>query len=120
MQDNTLAFFIGIQNLCLTHNRLITSLQWVLGNALIVVCIILSILLFYALKGKVVSKWVNRCTVGFWVFLGIFFLGYNVVSLSMPIDERDAMEDVLKKKPEIAQTVTHDFEKLKAIGADFK
>jgi len=120
VESTTLAFFIGIQNVCLNHNKMITSMQWAMGNASIIICVILSIFLYYALKGKDVSKWVKRGIVGFWIFAGVFFIGFNTVSLSMPIDEREAMEDVLKEKPEIAGKVRNDIETLKKLGADFK
>lgn len=120
METNTLAFFIGVQNVCLNHNKMITSMQWAMGNVLIIISIILSIFLYYTLKGKDVSKLLKKVIVGFWVFIGLFFMGYNVISLSMPIDEREAMEEVLKNRPEIAGKVTNDIETLKKLGSDFR
>lgn len=120
MESTTLAFFIGIQNVCLNHNKMITSMQWAMGNMLLIICVILSIFLYYALKGQDVSRWIKRGMVGFWIFAGVFFISFNTASLSMPIDEREAMEDVLKRKPEIAGKVRNDIETLKKLGADFK
>lgn len=120
METTTLAFFIGVQNVCLNHNKMITSMQWVMGNILIIICIILSIFLYYAIKRKDVSKWVKKGIIGFWIFIGIYFIGYNIISLSLPIDEREAMEEVLKKKPEVAGKVRNDIETLKKLGDNFQ
>lgn len=120
METTTLAFFIGVQNVCLNHNKMITSMQWIMGNGLIIIGIILSIFLFYAIKGKDVSKWIRHGVIGFWIFIGVYFIGYNIISLSLPIDEREAMEDVLNKKPEIAGKVRNDIETLKKLGDNFQ
>jgi uncharacterized protein with PQ loop repeat len=120
METSTLAFFIGIQNLCLNHNKMITSMQWMMGNGFIILSISLSIWLYYAVLRKSTQKVLNRVMYGFWTVCGLFFIGFNMVSLSLPIDEREAMEEVISKKPELASQVRNEINNLKQIGKDFR
>ncbi|MGB7566236.1 MAG: hypothetical protein WBM07_00135 [Chitinivibrionales bacterium] len=119
METSTLAFFIGIQNLCLNHNKMITSVQWMMGNSYFILAAALAIFLFYAVRKGVFPKAYHKFAVGFLIFTAVYFVGYNFVSLSMPIDEREAMEEVINKKPELAQKVRYELDRLKKIGNDF-
>ena len=120
MENSTLAFFIGVQNLCISHNKMITSLQWMMGNLFVFISIGLAIWLFYAIRKGAFSKRMKWIFTGYWILCGIFFITYNAVSLSMPIDEREAMEEVLKKKPELAAKVRYELEQLKSLGQDLR
>jgi uncharacterized membrane protein len=116
MENNTLAFFIGVQNLCISHNKSITSLQWMLGNLFFFISVGIALWFYFALRKVGLSKIIKRFLSAYWIIAAAFFLVYNAVSLSMPIDEREAMEEVLKKKPELAQKVRNELEQLKSLG----
>jgi hypothetical protein len=120
METNTLAFFIGIQNLCLNHNKMITSMQWMMGNFFILLTVGLSIGIYSGLLKRTGIRWARSAVIGFWLFCCLFFIGYNAVSLSMPIDEREAMEEVITRKPELAKQVRGEIDQLKHIGKDLR
>jgi|GEM_PF-6590795 hypothetical protein len=118
METSTLAFFIGVQNLCLNHNKSITSVQWMMGNFYLILSAALAIALFVVIRKGGFPKLYHKLMVGFLIFTAVFFLGYNFVSLSMPIDEREAMEEVINKKPELAQKVRYELDRLKKLDAN--
>jgi len=116
MEQTTLGFFIGIQNMCISHNKMITSLQWLSGNLFLLLSVGLSIWFFVMAKTKTFPKVFKHLMIGYWVIAGVFFAGYNTLSLSLPIDEREAMEEVLKEKPELAKQVRQELTTLQAMG----
>jgi hypothetical protein len=118
MEQTTLGFFIGIQNLLIAHNKTITSLQWMVGNLFLFLSVALSIWLFFTVTKKPVSKMFSRIMITYWTIAGLFFFGYNVISLSLPIDEREAMEEVLREKPQLAKKVSKELTTLQALGHD--
>ncbi|MBN2436249.1 MAG: hypothetical protein JXK07_13370 [Spirochaetes bacterium] len=118
MEQTTLGFFIGIQNLLISHNKTITSLQWMVGNLFLFLSVGLSIWMFFMVTKKPVSKVFSRIMIAYWTVAGLFFFGYNVISLSLPIDEREAMEQVLREKPQLAKKVRKELTTLQALGHD--
>jgi hypothetical protein len=116
MEQTTLGFFIGVQNMCISHNKMITSLQWLSGNLFFLLSVGLSIWFFVLAKKKAFPKIFKQLTIGYWVIAGVFFIGYNTLSLSLPIDEREAMEEVLKKKPALAKQVRKELSTLQTMG----
>lgn len=118
MENNTLGFFIGIQNLCISHNKTITSLQWILGNLFLIISSGLAIWFYYVLRIEKTLKAYKKGIISYWIFSGIFFLVYNTVSLSLPIDELEAMEEVIRNKPELSEKVINEIHQLKSLGND--
>jgi len=118
MEQSTLGFFIGIQNLCISHNKTITSLQWMGGNLFFLLSIGISIWFFMAMQRSVLMKRIKKGMIIYWVIAGLFFFGFNIISLSLPIDEREAMEEVLREKPELAKRVRSELTTLQAMGQD--
>lgn len=115
MEQSTLGFFIGIQNLCISHNKTITSLQWMGGNIFFLMSVGLSVWFFVALQKSMFLKKIRKVMITYWVVAGVFFFGFNIISLSLPIDEREAMEEVLREKPELAKKVRSELTTLQAM-----
>jgi hypothetical protein len=61
-------------------------------------------------------KKTRKVLVAYWVVAGMFFFGFNIISLSLPIDEREAMEEVLREKPDLAKKVRSELTTLQAMG----
>ena len=120
MEQSTLGFFIGIQNLCISHNKTITSLQWMAGNLFLFLSVGLSMWLSLKVLPPVPSKLLKRMMIGYWTICALFFIGYNVISLSLPIDEREAMEEVLRDKPQLAKKVRGELTTLQAMGHELR
>lgn len=95
-------------------------MQWMMGNLFVFISVALAIWLFYSIRKGSFSRIMKRIFIGYWLLSVLFFFVYNTVSLSMPIDEREAMEEVLKKKPELAAKVHNELERLKSIGEDLR
>lgn len=120
MENSTLAFFIGVQNLCIAHNKAITSAQWMLGNLFVFISVASAIWFFHAArKGTSINR-LRRGMTAYFLALLLFFVAYNAVSLSLPIDEREAMEEVLEEKPELAESVRQQLHNLKRLGSELQ
>ncbi|MBN1292364.1 MAG: hypothetical protein JXB48_11040 [Candidatus Latescibacteria bacterium] len=116
MEQSTLGFFIGIQNLCISHNKTITSLQWMSGNFFLLLSVGFSIWLSVKVLKDSSPKLLRRMMIVYWSVAALFFIGFNVISLSLPIDEREAIEEVLREKPQLAKKVRKELTTLQALG----